>query len=176
MNFPVIPSLQDRLVYHDRATQWLWGLLCLAGGLTFAAWGVTEPAARIGAAVWFVTAAALILFASNLTITADRTTRTLTLRYGFLLVLHRTRTLSFDDIADIQCQQTRTRASTQSHSARTVWRIIAVRTDGQVVPFRRYFTQDSRKKQQAAELRELITGAAQSRVPPVPVPASVMVM
>src|SRR6266496_300773 len=84
----------------------------------------------------------MILFSSNLTITADKSTRILYLRYSFLL-FRRTKDIPFDDIADIQSQES---VNTRKASTRG-YRLVAVFKDRTILPFRSYFTRHDNKKQ-----------------------------
>ncbi|MGC1375773.1 MAG: hypothetical protein WA821_06110 [Anaerolineales bacterium] len=105
---------------------------------------------------------AMVLFSANLTITADKSTRVLQLRYGYLL-FHRTANIPFDDIADIQSQ-----AGVNERRAETRgYRLVAVLKNGTVVPFRSYFTRHDNKKQAAVDMRFAVTGSRHSDVPPV---------
>jgi hypothetical protein len=104
----------------------------------------------------------MIVFSSDLIITADKSTQILHLRYSFLL-FHRTKDIPFDDIADIQSQ-----AGVNSRRASTRgYRLVAVMKDGRVLPFRCYFTRHDNKKQAAVDLRFAVTGSRHSDVPKV---------
>jgi hypothetical protein len=118
--------------------------------------------AFVGIALW------MILFSADLTVTADKSTRTLNLRYGTLL--RSTKTIVFDDIADIQVQK----GVYTSSASRTSYRLVVVLKDGRLVPFRNYFSKDNYKykgdainNKAAGDLREFITGKRHSDVPKV---------
>ncbi len=169
-----LPVSSHRLTYTDPSTSWMAGLACLGGGVVFLIWGLFEHSVDWGAYAFFGVGILLLLTSSNLTVTADGDTRTLSLRYDFWIVLHRTRTIPFDDIADIQCQETRTHSS--RGGSHTVWRLIVVRKDGKVLPFRFYYGADRDKKHAAVQLREAITGKKQSDIPSVPSRGALLTM
>jgi hypothetical protein len=117
---------------------------------------------KFGAWIFVTISIIMILFSSNLTITADKSIRMLHVRYSFVL-FHRTRDIPFDDIADIQSQ-----AGVNSRKASTRgYRLVAVMKDGTIFPFRNYFNRHDNKKQAAVNLRFAVTGSRHSDVPPV---------
>ena len=163
---------KNQFVYKDSNIMRWAGLLFLVLSPLFFLLFKNDSSSSIGA--WFVVfeklspwlflaiSLMMILFSSNLTITADKSTRVLRLRYSFLL-FRRTRDIPFDGIADIQSQEgvnTR-RASTRGY------RLVAVLKDGTMLPFRSYFTRHDNKKQAAVDLRFAVTGSRHSEVPKV---------
>ena len=104
----------------------------------------------------------MVLFSANLTFTADKSARILYLRYGYLL-FHRTAGIPFDDIADIQVQESVNNRRAEMRG----YRLVAVLKDGRMLPFRSYFTRHDNKKQAAVDLRFAVTGSRHSDVPKV---------
>ena len=113
------------------------------------------------------------LFSSTLTVTADKSTRILQLRYSYLL-FRQTKEIPFDDIVDIQSQVSRGESGT-GHST-NVYRIVVVLYDGRIMPFRSYFTQDDSKKKIAAKFRLFIIGKQRSDVERVESPSATLSM
>jgi hypothetical protein len=136
---------------------------------TFSALGPWEfPLIRLASWAFVVIALWMILFSADLTVIADKSTRTLQLRYGTLL--RSTRSIPFDDIADIQVQK----GVYTSSASKTSYRLVVVLKDGTLVPFRSYFTKDNyqykgdaKNNKVAGDLREFITGTRHSDVPKV---------
>jgi len=95
----------------------------------------------------------LALFSSNLTITADRSTRILKLEYRNRL-FYSAKEIAFDDIADIRVEKSR--GGGRNHSP--TYRVIAVLDDGKKVPFHSLFSTGTREKQQATKLHSFILG------------------
>ncbi len=161
----------DQLVFRDNTTLRLFGgLFILAGALSFL-WNSKTAFWILFSAAFFVIGLLAILLSSDLLITADRPTRTLWLRYNFLL-FHTSCSIPFDDIADIQAQLAR--GTFSRDYSRRVYRLVAVLKDGRVMGFRPYFTGDQKKTQVATRLREFITGQKESSVPRVPPPVSTL--
>lgn len=78
----------------------------------------------------------MLLFYPNLTIVADRPTRTLRLEYRYLL-FRRTKRLAFDDIAAIRAEYSH-HTDGDGHSS-SGYRLVADLIDGRTVPFRTSF-------------------------------------
>ncbi len=119
---------------------------------------------------WFFLAASLlmILFSSDLTVTADKSSRMLRLHYKYLL-FQRTKEIPFDDIADIQSHSNKGNIELPSNeyinpASISGYRLVAVHKDGTIIPFRRLFTPYDTKKEATADLRFAVTGSRQSDV------------
>ncbi len=161
----------DQLVFRDNTSLRLFGgLFMLTTALLFLFDQKTTPWILFDAA-FFVVGLLAVLLSSDLLITADGASRTLWLRYNFLL-FHVSRNIAFDDIADIQAQLAR--GTFSRDFSRRVYRLVAVLKDGRVMGFRPYFTGDQKKTQVATRLREFITGQKESSVPRVPPPVSTL--
>jgi hypothetical protein len=162
----------DQFVYKDSNIMRWAGLLFLFVSLLFyfifwndsffssGGWiGVFE---KLSPWLFIAISLLMVLFSANLTITADKSARISYFRYGYLL-FHRTAGIPFDDIADIQSQESviNRRAETRGY------RPVAVLKDGRMLPFRSYFTRHENKKQAAVDLRLAVTGSRHSDVPKV---------
>ncbi len=103
--------------------------------------------------------AGLVLFlaASALTVTADRTTGLLTLRYRNILLLGSKKEIPISEITAIQVEMSRSQtSSSHRNSSGPSYRVVIVRRDGQVVPFHSYYSSGALGKQRQAEkLRSL---------------------
>jgi len=103
--------------------------------------------------IFFAIGLSILLFSSALTITADKLTRTLTLDYRSLL-RHNIKEIPFDEIASISVQHSTSRRKGRTRHS---YRVAATLKDGQVVPFRSYYSSGSgSKEQQASQLRAFI--------------------
>jgi hypothetical protein len=91
----------------------------------------------------------MLFFYANLTIIADRSTRTLRLEYRYLL-FQTAREIPFDDIDAIRVE-----SSLSSHSS-TTYRIAARLKNGKTVPFRLSSSSGSDKTRDAARLQSFI--------------------
>jgi hypothetical protein len=171
---------KQQLVITDSALMvWIAGLLLAVWGgaslfyfpsrlLIFFSIGI--PIFKIMNPLIFVTGLVMILCYPNLTIIADRSTRTLRLDYRYLL-FRGARVIPFDDIANIRIQ---TSQSTSDGHTSTSYRIVATLKDGKTVPFRTsYGSVDPRqvKRLQAyisyktkAQLREAASQIEQSGI------------
>ena len=118
---------------------------------------------------WFMLAVGLIgiLFSSDLTVIADKSLRTLQLRYRYLF-FQRTKEIPFDDIADIQAHSAKGNIELPSNAnelmGKPVSRLVAVLTDGTKVFFRRTYTEYIDNIEVASDLRFAVTGSRQSDV------------
>ena len=161
-----------QFVYKDSNMMRWTGMLFLFVGLLFYFIFGNDPFFSSGGwmgvfdklSPWLFVAISLlmVLFSANLTITADKSTRILQLRYSYLL-FHQTKKIPFDDIADIQSQEG---VNTRKAETRG-YRLVAVLKDGRLLPFRSYFTRHENKKQAAVDLRLAVTGSRHSDVPKV---------
>jgi hypothetical protein len=113
---------------------------------------------------WFFLVASflMILFASNLTVVTDKSSRKLQLHYRYLL-FQRTKEILFDDIADIQAHSQKGNLELPSNAnaylASSGSRLVAILKDGTRIPFRRALTPYDNKREAAANLRFAITGS-----------------
>jgi hypothetical protein len=146
----------SQLVLHDIPIfLWVFGLIFAGVGAFILFQGERAPAVALILVAFGLGA---LLFTSALTITADRITRTLKLEYRSAL-LQTFKQVSFDDIAGINVE----RGVSRNQGA---YRAVVTRKDGQVIPFRSYFSSGSRRKErQASQLRDFIgVQAPQSHV------------
>lgn len=147
-------SVQEnkRLVFKDSALMVrVSGAAFLIGSLAFFLSKMQFPAyAFIAAGV------GLLLLSSDLTITADRSTRVLRLQYRYFL-FQTTREIPFDDIEDFKV--IRSSRTSHGHSS-TGYRLVVVLKSGGTVSFRIYSAGEDGKKQQASRLRTFINGHA----------------
>lgn len=146
----------SQLVLHDIPI-FLWvSSLILAGVGAFIIYkGVRAPAMGL---IFVAIGLSALLFSSALTITADRITRTLKLEYRSAL-RHTLKQVPFDEIDSFNVERSVSRT-------RGTYRVVVTRKDGQVIPFRLYFSSGSRgKERQAGQLRDFIgVQAPQSHV------------
>jgi hypothetical protein len=96
----------------------------------------------------------LLLFSSDLTIVADRSTRVLQLRYAAYL-FRKTKNIPFDDIVEIKALRA---ANYQKGYTQVGYRIAAVLKSGKNIPFRIYSTGDNGMIKIASQLHMFILG------------------
>jgi len=127
-----------QLVIKDSDAIIVW----IAGGI-FTMWGIIDliffPSKmlifEIMNPVLVISGLVILLFYANLTIIADRPTRSLRLEYRYLL-FHGVRVIPFDDIENIHSGK----SSSSSHGhTRTGYRIVATLKNGRNIPFRSSF-------------------------------------
>jgi hypothetical protein len=148
----------DRLTFRDIPFgQWLVGLMFLVGAVFFFTRGVGSAAFM--ALVPGVIGLLLLFLPTALTITADKTARTLTLRYG-LFIPRSEKEVPFDEIKTIHVDAHTSRRHTKGSSASrrvTSYRLQLVKKDGTILPFRDYYSSDFfLKDQRAKKLRAFI--------------------
>lgn len=134
---------------------WLAGLGFLAAAGYFFTRGGSSAT---NTSYLFGLVALLLLFLpSVLTITADKTTRVLVLRYG-LLISRSTKEFSFDEIQTIHVNSRTSFDRTDGSRQRsTSYRLEIIKKDGQSIPFRSYYSGGFfLKEQQAKKLRAFI--------------------
>lgn len=128
----------NQLILHDRPfTLWFFGAAFFLTGLIIL--GTAADAAFFGV-IFGGVGAAMIALTSGLTITADRTTRTLTLAYRSIL-RRSEKVIPFSDIAaiDVEMSVNSTRRGTRTR--RTPTYRVAIRTrSGESIPFRDYYS------------------------------------
>jgi hypothetical protein len=150
---------KHQLVIHDSA------LFVQIAGLIFAIWGGISPIffpsrtliffqndipiLKLADPIVLVSGLIMLFFYANLTIIADRSTRTLRLEYHYLL-FQTAREISFDDIDTIGVEKH------MSSHASTVSRIVARLKNGKTVPFRLSSSGGSDKARDAARLQSFI--------------------
>lgn len=98
----------------------------------------------------------IILLSSVLTVTADRSMQTLTIRHRSLLK-ESSREILFSQIEAIEMEMSHNRNRSSSRSSGPTYRIVVVLKDGEVVPFRSYYSNGSMDKtNKIKRLREFI--------------------
>lgn len=145
----------DKLTIRDFPLGlWLTGL----GLLGFTAYLVTKSALPTAGITGILGLLALLL-PSALTISADRSTRTLTLRYG-LLIPRLVKQIPFDQIDTIWVSSSS--AQDHDHPSRrdTSYRLELVKKDGTNIPFRAYYSGDFFLKQHRVEKLRAFIGLA----------------
>ncbi len=139
---------QQLTFHHSALFVRICGLVFIAVGLVFYLF-LKDP---LSGALFALGGLGLLLLARDLTITADRPTRTLRLVYRYLL-FSRTKEIPFDAIADIDVEF---RKMYEDPDASIGYRLVARLKDGQTVRFRLAYTVKGEKKRQAARLRAFI--------------------
>jgi hypothetical protein len=137
----------SRLVFHDiPILLWIFGLIFAGVGAAIIYEGGGASAMGL---IFAAIGLSALLFASALTITADRVTRTLKLEYRSAL-RQTLKQVSFDEIAGFNIERSVSRNQ-------GTYRVVVTRKDGQVIPFRSYSSSGSRRKErQAGQLRDFI--------------------
>ena len=131
-------TMENEIKFRDYPILgWLFGLSAAGYSVYYLIFNFASPF-KINAIVGLAVGLLLLIFGYGLTITADRQTRTLTLDYRSLL-LHSVKEIRFDDIATIRID------SRISHNSRrgnrtTTYCIRAELKNGEVVPFRSYYS------------------------------------
>ena len=146
----------ERLTFRDFPFgQWLAGLGLIAAAVFYLTRGVGS--ANYMGYVLGVIGLLLLFLPTALTITADKTTRTLTLRYG-LFIPRSVKVLPFDEIRTIHVDSHTTRRHTKGSTRRvTSYRLQVVKQDGAIVPFRNSYSSDFLfNDQRAKKLRAFI--------------------
>jgi hypothetical protein len=106
-----------------------------------------------------------ILTASVLTITADRASGMLTLQYRNVLFLGSKKEIPMAEISAIQVEMSHSSGSSRNSSGPS-YRIVAVLKDGQIVPFRSYYSGgESGKKKKAQQLRAFLGVEGEDQTP-----------
>jgi hypothetical protein len=128
---------------------WIFGLIFAGVGLLI----IMEGGPAIFALIMTVVGLGILLFTSVLTITADQTTRMLTLESRSVL-RHKLIEAPFDDIIGINVER---RVSSGRGGSSHTYRLTLLRKDGHVEPFRSYSSSGRKKKERwAGRLREVI--------------------
>lgn len=133
----------ERLTFRDFPFgQWVTGLGVIAASGFFLTRSVSS-ASYMGYLLGVV-GLLLLFLPTALTITADKATRTLTLRYG-LFIPRSVKVMSFDEIKTIHVDaQTSRRHTKRGGSSRriTSYRLQVVKKDDTIVPFRGYYSDE----------------------------------
>ena len=154
-----------QLVFQDSA------VMMRAAGAIFAAASLAFFMAKMPmpGLAFVVAGLGLVLFSSNLTITADRSARTLRLEYRFLL-FRSVKEIPFDDIDEITLQYHHSSSHGRSSEG---YRIAATLKDGKTIPFRLFYSGKEEKARQVTQLCSFIrrsdtryTPAARSKAAP----------
>jgi hypothetical protein len=145
---------QGKLVIRDfPLIMWAIGLGLLAMAAYIFSQNPPEAAILLPAIVAVLGLLALLL-PSALTITADKTTHTLTLRYGLILP-RSAKTIPFDEIQTIRLVSSVSRF--QRSQTSVTYRLELAKKDGSNIPFRSYYSSGFLlKKRQAEKLRAFI--------------------
>lgn len=131
------PSQQLVIKSFDFFIVWIAGaLFALWGGLSLAFFPPKILVLQIIDPMTLVCGLVMLLLYPNLTIVADRPTRTLRLEYRYLL-FRRTKRLAFDDITAIRAEYSR-HTDGDGHTS-SGYRLVADLFDGRTVPFRTSF-------------------------------------
>ncbi len=137
-------SMENEIKFRDfPIVGWLFGL----GVLGFGAYQLfLNPSTNwLNGGIGVLIGLAALILNHGLTITADRQTRTLILDYRSLL-LHSVKEIPFDDISNIHIQSRTNRESGRSSSS-TTYCIQASLKNGEVIPFRSYYSSEFLRKQ-----------------------------
>ncbi len=128
---------------------WIAGLFLAGAGAFFYA---KTPGQWIVVTVLGAVGLILVLTATILTVGADRTSGMLTLKYRNLLFLGSKKEIPLSEIAAVQVEMSRgNTSSSHGGSSGPSYRIVVVRKDGQVVPFRSYYSGGALGKQKKAQ-------------------------
>jgi hypothetical protein len=148
---------KDKLTFRDFPLGlWLTGI-ALLGVTTYLVTKSAYPTAGITGILGLL---ALFLPAA-LTISADPTSRTLTLRYG-LVIPRSVKQIPFDEINTIRVDCSSTRDHDHPGRRSTSYRLELVKKDGTTLPFRSYYSGDFFMKQRRAEKLRTFIGLAET--------------
>jgi hypothetical protein len=156
-NKRIIQMNQDKLTIRDfPISLWIMGLVLL--GVT--AYLVTK-AAYPTAGITGVLGLLALFLPSTLTVSADRATRILTLRYG-LVIPRSVKQIPFDEIDTIRVDSSTTRNNDSPTRRSTTYRLELVKKDGTNLPFRSFYSGDFLLKQRRAEKLRTFIGLAET--------------
>ncbi len=116
-----------------------------------------SPPRLVNAAAGFLVGFALLAISYTLTVTADKSTRLLTLEYRSLL-FHSLKEIRFDDIQTIRVDS---RTSRDSDGTSVVYCVAADLKNGETIPFRSYYSSGTRGKQKTAERLRVFIGLSE---------------
>jgi hypothetical protein len=142
-------TINQKLIFEDSSRLLkVAGIVLMVASLAFLIPGMVVPG-------WACIAggAALVLLSCDLTITADRSTRILGLEYRYLLFRLK-KEIAFEDIQEFIVEKSS--HQTGWRQSRT-YRVIAILTNGERVPFKLAFSGEVGKKQQANQLNAILT-------------------
>lgn len=129
--------------------------LVVAGFVVF----VSSGEAWFFSGIMGIVAIAMILFSSSLTVTADRTTQTLTLAYKSIFQQNE-KTFHFSEIASLDLAISQRSRTSRGRRRRTNYRVEMTLKDGQVVPFRGYYSGGRTDKQNMVNRLRAVLGHA----------------
>lgn len=152
---------EPQLVIHDTPIALRFVGLVFAGIGAFIFFGSRSEA--VFALLFVCIGAFMLVLTSNLTITADRLTRSLSLDYRSVL-RHDLKQISFEEIAGIDVQQ---RISHSRGRTRHTYRVAIRKTDGQLLPLRSYYSSGSMDKQQLASQLSAFIGVPETGPAPM---------
>ncbi len=148
---------QDKLTIRDiPLSLWIIGL-ALLGATAF----LLTKSAYVTAGITGVLGLLALFLPSTLIISADRATRTLTLRYG-LIIPRSVKTIPFDEINTIWVNSSTTRDHDSPTRRKTSYRLELVKKDGTNLPFRAYYSSDFFLKQRRAEKLRAFIGLGET--------------
>jgi hypothetical protein len=148
---------QDKLTIRDYPfSLWLMGIVLL--GMTV--FLLTKSALPTAGITGFLGLLALLL-PTALTVSADKSARILTLRYG-LIIPRSVKQIPFDEINAIRVDSSTTRDTDHSTRRNTNYRLELVKKDGTKLPFRSYYSGDFFLKQRRAEKLRAFIGLAET--------------
>ncbi|MEW6427076.1 MAG: hypothetical protein AB1568_03455 [Thermodesulfobacteriota bacterium] len=157
------PDDSPRMVIRDIPLfEWGFGVLFAGAGTVI----VVQGGLPVFGGVFAAVGAGFLLFSSVLTITADRTTRTLSLDYRSAL-RHTSKQLPFEEIAGINVER-------RSNGGRRgiTYRLTLLRQDGEVIPCRSSSSSGWKgKERRAVRLREFLGIQDSNRIPSGILPA-----
>jgi hypothetical protein len=142
---------ESQLVIRDfPILLWIFGLVFAGVGALIL---YDSRQALVPAMIFLAVGLGILLFTNALTINVDRGTRTLKLEFRSVL-RHTIKQVSFDEIADINVE--RSRSHGRGGSGYT-YKVIVTRKDGQVIPFHSFSSSGWKKKERmAGRLRDFI--------------------
>ena len=140
----------SKLIIHEYPLGlWIGGIFLAGMGAYFL---IKLPGQWIVAAILGAFGLILLLTATVLTVTADKNLGLLTLRYRNLLFIGSKKEIPLSEIAVVQVQMSRSRSSrSEGGSSAPSYRIAIVRKDGQIIPFRSYYSGGAAGKQKKAQ-------------------------
>jgi len=152
-------NYDPQLVLRDTPfALWIIGLIFAGMGVVMAIGGGPP---LIMALLFIGIGIAIIITSSNVTITADRMTRTLKME-SRSIVRQKAIEVPFDDIIGINVE----RSMSAGRGARYTYRLMLLRKDGQVIPLQQYSSSGGGSKEnRALKLREFLGIQESNRVP-----------
>jgi hypothetical protein len=152
---------KDNLMNQDKLTIRDFPLGLWLAGIAFfgaTAYFITKSAYPM-AGITGLIALLLLFLPAVLTISADKSTRILTLRYG-LLIPRSVKQIPFDEVNTIRVDSSTTRDQNSPNRQSTSYRLEVVKKDGTNIPFRAYYSGGFFLKQHDAEKLRAFIGLA----------------